>query len=152
MAKYKTDWIKPDDIERKWHIVDVADQVLGRASTQIAALLIGKHKVEQVPNLDVGDYVVVINSSKVALTRGKESKKMYYRHSGYPGGLKEIPFERQMKKNSNFVIEQAVKNMLPHTKLQSSMMNRLFVYKGDTHKHTAQKPTKYVLKNNLSNK
>jgi len=152
MANYKTDWIKPDDIKRIWYIVDASDQVLGRLSTQIASLLIGKGKVEQVPNLDVGDYVIVINSSKVVLTRGKEKKKMYYRHSGYPGGLKEIPFERQMKKNPNFVIEQAVKNMLPHTKLQRSMMNRLFVYEGDTHKQMAQKPIKYVLKTNLSKK
>jgi len=149
MANYKTDWIKPNEIKRKWYIIDATDKVLGRLSTEIASLLIGKGKVEQVPNLDVGDYVVIINSSKVVLTRGKEKKKMYYRHSGYPGGLKEIPFERQMKKNSNYVIEQAVKNMLPHTKLQRSMMNRLFVYEGDTHKHMAQKPVEYKTNNLL---
>lgn len=145
MAKYKTDWLKEGEIERKWHIVDVADQVLGRAATEIASLLIGKHKVEWVPNMDCGDYVVVINSAKVKLTRGKENKKMYYRHSGYPGGIKEIDFASQMKKNPNFVIEKAVRLMLPKTKLSPSMMNRLFVYEGEDHKHEAQKPKKYNL-------
>lgn len=145
MAKYKTDWLKEGDIKRKWHIVDVGDQILGRTATVIASLLIGKHKVEWVPNMDCGDYVVVINSSKVGLTRGKEEKKMYYRHSGYPGGLKEINFADQMKKNPNYVIEKAVRLMLPKTKLSSGMMNRLFVYEGTEHKHMAQKPTKYNL-------
>ena len=148
MAKYKTDWLKAEDITRKWYVVDATDQVLGRLATKVASLLIGKNKVNQVPNMDHGDYVVVINSSKVVLTRGKAAKKMYYRHSGYPGGLKEIPFETQMKKNPNYVIEQAVKNMLPQTKLQQPMMNRMFVYEGADHDHEAQKPTKY----NLSSK
>lgn len=145
MAKYKTDWTSEKQIERKWHLIDVSGQVLGRAATKIASLLIGKHKVEQVPNLDMGDYVVVINSSKVELTRGKETKKMYYRHSGYPGGFVETRFDKQMEKNSNFVIEQAVKNMLPKTKLQDTMLTRLFVYEGAEHKNTAQKPVEYKL-------
>lgn len=145
MAKYKTDWLNEDSIDRKWHLVDVGGAVLGRASTQIASLLIGKHKVARVPNLDNGDYVVVINSSKVELTRGKEEKKMYYRHSGYPGGLKEINFAEQLKKNPNYIIEQAVSRMLPKNKLAPGMMTRLFVYEDDKHKHTAQKPKRHNL-------
>lgn len=145
MAKYKTDWIAKDDIKRDWYVVDVADQVLGRSATKIASLLIGKHKVNQVPNMDNGDYVVVINSAKVQVTRNKAKTKMYYRHSGYPGGLKETNFENQMRKNSNFVIEAAVKNMLPQNKLKSTMMARLFVYKGAEHDNEAQKPVKYNL-------
>jgi large subunit ribosomal protein L13 len=145
--KYKTAWTKIDDIERKWHIVDVKGQVLGRASTQIAELLIGKSKVNRVSNIDCGDYVVVINSKEVELTRGKESKKTYYRHSGYPGGFKEITFDKQIQKNPNFVIEAAVKNMLPKNKLRDGMMLRLYVFEGSEHKHAAQKPVEYKLSN-----
>lgn len=143
--KHKTTWTKEKDIERKWYVVDVKNKVLGRAATQIAGLLIGKKKVEQVPNLDCGDYVIVLNSDHVDLTRGKEKKKTYFRHSGYPGGAKEITFDKQMLKNSTFVIEKAVKNMLPNNKLRSSMMNRLFVYKGSEHQHEAQKPEVFNL-------
>lgn len=143
--KYKTSWTKPSDVTRKWYVVDVSGQVLGRAATQIAELLIGKSKVERVPNVDCGDYVVVINSSKVELTRGKEKKKMYYRHSGYPGGFREITFEKQLDKNSNFVIEAAVKNMLPKNRLSNEMMKRMFVYEGSDHKHAAQSPEEYKL-------
>ncbi len=143
--KQKTTWTKEKDIERKWYIVDVKGKVLGRAATQIAKLLIGKGKVEQVPNLDFGDYVIVLNSKRVDLTRGKEKKKTYFRHSGYPGGAKEITFDKQMLKNSTFVIEKAVKNMLPNNKLRSSMMSRLFVYEGSEHPHEAQKPEVFNL-------
>ncbi len=143
--KNKTDWIKKDDIERKWYVVDVKGQILGRAATQIASLLIGKRKVKQVPSLDCGDFVVVLNSDKIKLTRGKERTKTYFRHSGYPGGKKEITFDKQMAKNSNFVIERAVKNMLPKNKLQSSMMQRLYVYRGEEHPHEAQKPEVFKL-------
>jgi len=143
--KFKTTWTTEKDIERKWYVVDVKNKILGRSASQIASLLIGKKKVEKVPNVDCGDYVVVINSDKVRLTRGKEKKKMYFRHSGYPGGAKEIRFDKQMLKNSTFVIEKAVKNMLPNNKLRSSMLNRLFVYKGDEHPHEAQKPEVFNL-------
>ena len=143
--KEKTTWIKQKDITRKWYVVDVKGKVLGRVATQIATLLIGKGKVEQVPNLDCGDYVVVLNSSKVKLTRGKEKKKTYFRHSGYPGGAKEITFDKQMLKNSKFVIEKAVTNMLPNSKLRSSMLTRLFVYEGTEHPHEAQKPEVFNL-------
>jgi large subunit ribosomal protein L13 len=143
--KSKTDWIKQEDIERKWYVVDVKGQILGRAATQIASLLIGKRKVKQVPNLDCGDFVVVLNSDKIKLTRDKEKTKTYFRHSGYPGGKKEITFDKQMAKNPNFVIESAVKNMLPKNKLQNSMMLRLHVYEGEDHPHGAQKPEIFKL-------
>ena len=145
--KYKTDWIKEGEIERKWYVVDVKDQVLGRAATQIASLLIGKNKVKKVPNMDCGDYVVVINSDDVKLTRGKETKKEYFRHSGYPGGTTTIRFDKQMEKSSEFVIENAVNNMLPKDKLRDGRMNRLFVYSGSSHKHSGQNPEEYKLSN-----
>jgi len=143
--EYKTDWTKKEDIERKWYIVDIKDQILGRVATQIASLLIGKNKPEIVPNLDCGDFVIVINSDEVKLTRGKEKKKMYRRHTGYPGGLKEIRFDKQLKKDSTKIIDLAVKNMLPKNKLRDGRMSRLFVYKGGEHKHEAQKPVEYKL-------
>ena len=138
--KYKTEWTKEKDIERKWYIADVKDRVLGRAATKIASLLIGKEKPEIVPNVDCGDYVIVINSDMVTLTRGKEKKKMYYSHSQYPGGFKEIRFDKQMEKDSRKVIQDAVKNMLPKNKLKDKRLNRLMIYKNSEHKHTAQKP------------
>ncbi|MBD3329042.1 50S ribosomal protein L13 [Candidatus Dojkabacteria bacterium] len=141
----KTDWIKKNDIEREWHLIDVKGQVLGRAATQIASLLIGKGKVKQVPNLDCGDYVVVINSDDIKVTRGKEKKKIYYKHSGYVGHLKEIRFDEMMNRDSRKVVELAVRRMLPDTKLRKSMFDRLFVYKGSEHKHEAQKPKEYKL-------
>ena len=143
--KYKTKWTTKENIERKWYVIDVKDQILGRASTKIASLLIGKEKPEIVPNVDCGDFVIVLNSDSIKLTRGKEKKKMYRRHSGYPGGLKEIRFDEQLKKDSTRIIQLAVKNMLPNNKLRDSRMNRLFVYKGEEHPHTAQKPEEYKL-------
>lgn len=143
--KQKTDWIKPDDINRDWHVVDVKDQVLGRAATQIASLLIGKHKVAKVPNMDSGDYVVVINSKDIKLTRGKETRKKYYSHSGFPGGFKEVRFDKKLAQDPTFPITQAVRNMLPKNKLQDGRLKRLFVYEGAEHKHEAQKPVEYKL-------
>jgi large subunit ribosomal protein L13 len=143
--EYKTEWTKKEDIERKWYVVDVKDQILGRAATQIASLLIGKSKPEIVPNVDCGDYVIVLNSDEVKLTRGKEKKKMYRRHTSYPGGLKEIRFDEQLKKDSTKIIDLAVKNMLPKNKLRDGRMSRLFVYKGGEHRNSAQKPIEYKL-------
>lgn len=138
--KYKTTWTKKEDVERKWYVVDVKDQILGRAATQIASLLIGKSKPEIVPNVDSGDYVIVLNSDSIKLTRGKEKKKMYYRHSGFPGGFKQTRFDEQMEKDSTKILEDAVKNMLPQNKLKDVRIARLFVYKNSDHKHAAQKP------------
>jgi large subunit ribosomal protein L13 len=143
--KYKTSWTRKEDIERKWYLVDVKDQILGRASTKIASLLIGKEKPEIVPNVDCGDYVIVINSDLVKLTRGKEKKKMYYRHSGFPGGLKETRFDEQLEKDSTKIIQDAVKNMLPQNKLKDQRITRLIIYKDAEHKNSAQKPVEIKL-------
>ena len=138
--KYKTIWTKQNDVERKWYLIDAKDQILGRTATKIASLLIGKEKPEIVPGVDCGDYVIVINSDDVKLTRGKETKKIYFRHSMYPGGAKETRFDEQMEKDSRKVIIDAVKNMLPNNKLRDKRLARLFVYRNSEHKHTAQKP------------
>jgi len=143
--KYETKWTKSEDIERVWHVVDVKGQILGRVATQIASLLIGKAKPAINPSVDCGDYVIVINSDDIELTRGKEKKKFYRTHSGYPGALKEIRFDKQMDKDSRQVIIRAVKNMLPQNKLKDGRMARLFVYKDENHKHEAQKPKEYKL-------
>ncbi len=138
--KYKTVWTKKEEIERKWYVIDVKDQILGRSATKIASLLIGKEKPEIVPGVDCGDYVVVTNSDAVKLTRGKELKKTYFRHSGYAGAAKFTRFDEQINKDSRKVIVDAVKNMLPNNKLRDQRLARLFVYKNSEHKHTAQKP------------
>jgi len=143
--KYRTESNKKVNVKREWHMIDAKDQILGRVATKIASLLIGKGKADITPHVDGGDYVVVINSDLVKLTRGKELKKIYYKHSGYPGGLKEIVFADQIKKDSRRVIELAVKNMLPKNKLRDDRFNRLFVYKGGEHKNEAQKPIEYKL-------
>jgi len=143
--RYETSWTNKEDVKREWHIVDVKGQILGRVATQIASLLIGKAKPEIRPSVDCGDYVVVINSDDIKLTRGKEQKKMYRHHSGYPGGLKEIRFDEQLKKDSRQIIIKAVKNMLPKNKTRDIRMTRLFVYKDDKHKQEAQKPKEYKL-------
>lgn len=141
----KTTWKRAKDIERDWYLIDVEDQVLGRVATQIASLLIGKGKVDRVPNMDCGDYVVVVNADKVRVTAGKEEKKMYRTHSGYPGGFKERTFTQMMERRPERVIWNAVRNMLPNTKLRSSMIARLMIYTGTGHPHEAQKPKKVEL-------
>ncbi len=138
--KYKTTWTKKEDVTRNWYVVDVKDQILGKVATKIASLLIGKSKVENVPNVDCGDYVIVLNSDDIKLTREKELKKVYYRHSGFPGGLKTTPFAEQLKLDSTKIIQDAVITMLPQNKLRAPRMARLFVYKGAEHKQSGQKP------------
>ncbi len=134
----KTYTTKASDIERQWHVIDASGKILGRLATQIAALLMGKHKPIFSRNLDTGDFVVVINADKVRVTGNKAKQKLYYRHSGYPGGLKSISLEKMMQTNPTRVIEHAVKGMLPHTRLGASMMRKLRVYAGDAHPHQAQ--------------
>ena len=134
----KTYTTKASDIERQWHVIDASGKTLGRLSTQIARLLMGKHKPIFSPNLDTGDYVVVINAEKVRVTGNKPRQKFYYRHSGYPGGIKSISLERMMQTHPTRVIEHAVKGMLPHTRLGASMKKKLKVYAGDSHPHLAQ--------------
>ena len=138
----KTYSAKPSEIEREWHVIDASDKVLGRLATQVATLLMGKHKPMFSPNLDTGDFVVVINAEKIRITGSKAKQKLYYRHSGYPGGLKSISFEKLMQTNPARVIEHAVKGMLPHNRLGAKMVKKLKVYTGDTHPHLAQTKVK----------
>ena len=145
VEKFSTKWIKSDDIKRSWYVIDAEDAILGRLASKVASLLIGKDKINQVNNLDCGDYVIVLNSMKIKVTGNKELKKMYYHHSGYMGGLKETRFDMMIKRNPNFIIEKAVERMLPQNKLKADRMARLFVYDGSEHKHEAQKPVDYKL-------
>lgn len=135
MKTYST---KASEIKRQWHVIDASDKILGRLATQIAGLLMGKHKPIFSPNLDTGDFVVVINADKIRVTGNKAKQKLYYRHSGYPGGLKSIPFEKLLQTHPTRVIEYAVKGMLPHTRLGASMKKKLRIYVGDTHPHLSQ--------------
>jgi large subunit ribosomal protein L13 len=134
--------IKPQTVQRKWHQVDVSGQTLGRISSQIAKLLLGKGKPYFVNHQDVGDYVVVINADKVSVTGNKLAQKVYYRHSGYPGGMKTRTLGQQMDKDSRIVLEKAIRGMLPKTRLGDQMFKKLFVYSGDTHPHTDKFQTK----------
>lgn len=128
---------KTSDVKREWHLVDAKDKVLGRVASEIAELLIGKHKKEFTPHIDAGDYVVVINASEVAVTGTKEGDKKYYRHSGFPGGLKVRTLGEVRETFPERIIEKAVKNMLPKNKLQSSRMTRMKVFSGEQHPHGA---------------
>jgi len=134
----KTYMQKTAEVKRDWHLIDVGGQILGRIATQIAQKLIGKHKSTYTPHIDGGDFVVAINASNVALSRNKADKKVYFRHSGFPGGLKEIPFKKMLAEHPEQVIKLAVKNMLPKNKLRQLRMNRLKVYPGDKHAHESQ--------------
>jgi len=135
MKTYST---KASDIKREWHVIDASDKILGKLATQAASLLMGKHKPMFTRNLDTGDFVVIINADKVRVTGNKAKQKLYYRHSGYPGGLKSISLEKMMQTNPTRVIEYAVKGMLPHNRLGASMLKKLKVYVGDSHPHLAQ--------------
>lgn len=134
----KTYMQKKSDVQRGWHVVDAQDKVLGRLASEIAEYLIGKHKPTYTPHIDGGDYVVVINAAQIAVTGNKASDKMYFRHSGFPGGLKKISFENLREKFPERTIQYAVKNMLPKNKLRSNRMNRLKVYAGAEHPHASQ--------------
>lgn len=136
----KTYSVKADDIERQWYLVDARDRVLGRLASEIARILRGKHKPAYSSHLDVGDYVVVVNAEHVRLTGKKESTKRYFRHSGYMGGDKSIPFERMRERRPEWVVERAVKGMLPKTSLGRKMAKKLRVYAGPEHPHESQSP------------
>jgi large subunit ribosomal protein L13 len=129
---------RASDISRQWHLVDASGKTLGRLATQIATLLKGKHKPIYTPHMDTGDFVVVLNASKVLVSGKKADQKMYYHHSGYPGGLKSRNFNEMMRKKPSRIIELAVKGMLPHNRQGRAMLRRLKVYAGDTHPHQAQ--------------
>ncbi len=136
----KTFMAKKEEIERDWYVVDADGQVLGRLASQIAAILRGKHKPEFTPHVDCGDHVVVINAEKVRLTGKKAATKQYFRHTGYPGGLRSVSFQDLIRKRPRAVIERAVWGMLPHNRLGRKMLKKLRVYAGEEHPHQAQKP------------
>ncbi|MDQ0340220.1 large subunit ribosomal protein L13 [Caldalkalibacillus uzonensis] len=131
---------KPNEVERKWYVVDAEGQTLGRLASKVASILRGKHKPEYTPHVDTGDFVIVINADKVHLTGDKLNKKIYYRHSRYPGGLKQFTAAEMLKNKPERVIELAVKGMLPKGRLGRKQGKKLFVYAGSEHPHQAQKP------------
>lgn len=141
----KTFMQKKENVERKWYVIDAEGQNLGRVATKAATLLRGKHKVIFTPHVDCGDYVIVINASKVNLTGNKLEDKKYYNHSGYPGGLRERTAKVMIEKYPEEMLERAIKGMLPHNRLGRKMGTKLFVYAGSEHKHSAQKPEKIGL-------
>jgi large subunit ribosomal protein L13 len=136
----KTYSAKPEEVERKWYLVDATDQTLGRMATQIATILRGKHKPMFTPHVDCGDYVVVINAERIHVTGNKMEDKMYYRHSGYPGGLRQTPLKTMLVKHPDRVISEAVRRMLPKNNLGRLMLKKLKVYAGPDHPHEAQQP------------
>jgi len=136
----KTYTLKAKDITRNWYAADAEGQVLGRFASRIATVLRGKHKPTFSPHMDMGDFVVVTNAVKIMTTGGKESKKTYWRHTGYIGGQKEISLEEQLRRHPDRVIKQAVKGMLPHNRLGRKMLSHLKVYAGPDHPHEAQQP------------
>lgn len=136
----KTFVAKPAEVKRDWYVVDADGLTLGRLATEIAHRLRGKHKAEFTPNVDTGDYIVVVNAEKVAVTGRKASQKMYYRHTGYPGGLKSMSFNKMVDHKPEQIIELAVKGMIPRTPLGRTMLKKLKVYAGAEHPHTAQQP------------
>ena len=135
MKTYST---RSSDLTPQWHVIDASGKTLGRLASLVATLLMGKHKPIYTPNLNTGDFVIVVNAAKVRVTGNKAQQKVYYRHSGYPGGLKSVTLERMMQTHPTRVIEYAVKGMLPHNRLGRDMLRRLKVYAGDTHPHQAQ--------------
>lgn len=137
---------KPNEVERKWYLVDATDKTLGRLATEVATLLRGKHKPEYTPHVDTGDFVVVINAEKVKLSGNKWQDKVYYRHSGYTGGLKATTAAEMLQKHPTRLIEYAVKGMLPKTRLGRRQGMKLKVYAGSEHPHSAQQPEVYELR------
>ncbi|GAA5104845.1 50S ribosomal protein L13 [Orbus sasakiae] len=131
---------KPETVKRDWYVVDAAGKTLGRLATEIASRLRGKHKAEYTPHVDTGDYIIVINAEKVAVTGKKRTDKMYYRHTGYIGGLKEATFKEMIERHPEQVIEIAVKGMLPKGPLGRAMYRKMKVYAGSEHNHAAQQP------------
>src|ERR1041385_5865525 len=137
---------KPGEIQRNWHVIDASDVVLGRLATHAATLLRGKHKPTFAPHVDTGDFVIVVNAGKVALTGNKRQTKVAYRHSGYPGGLRAVGYEELLTKRPEKAIELAVKGMLPHNRLGRQLIKKLKVYAGAEHPHTAQQPKPFEIK------
>ena len=131
---------KPETVVQDWYLVDATDKVLGRLATQIAIRLRGKHKPEYTPHVDTGDHIVIVNAAKIRVTGDKMNQKKYYRHTGYPGGIKETVLSDELENNPERVIERAVKGMLPKNSLGRAMFRKLRVYAGPDHSHQAQQP------------
>jgi large subunit ribosomal protein L13 len=136
---------KPGDVERTWHVIDATDVVLGRLATQVATLLRGKHKATFAPHVDGGDFVIVINADKVALTGNKRETKLAYRHSGYPGGLRSVTYAELLAKRPERAVEKAVRGMLPKNSLAAQQLSKLKVYAGSEHPHAAQQPKPFEI-------
>jgi len=137
---------KTGEVERHWHIIDASDIVLGRLATHAATLLRGKHKPTFAPHVDTGDFVIIINAGKVALTGNKRENKVAYRHSGFPGGLKKIGYRELLEKRPERAVEKAIKGMLPHNRLADRIIKKLKVYAGPEHPHQAQQPQPFEIK------
>lgn len=136
---------KPEDIQRDWYVVDASGQTLGRLASKVAQVVHGKHKPIYSPSVDVGDYVIVVNAEQVRVTGHKLDQKMYYRHSGYPGGLKEVSLRRMLEEHPTRVVRHAVRGMLPKSRLGRKMAKKLKVYAGAEHPHEAQQPERLEL-------
>ncbi|MEZ7972830.1 MAG: 50S ribosomal protein L13 [Pseudomonadales bacterium] len=137
----KTVSARKETVTRQWYVVDAAGKTLGRLCTEIANRLRGKHKPEFTPHVDTGDYVVVVNAEKIVVTGKKATDKLYHHHTGYPGGIKSISFDKLLVKSPEMIIEKAVKGMMPKNKLSRAMLSKLKVYAGNEHPHSAQQPT-----------
>jgi large subunit ribosomal protein L13 len=136
---------KPGDVERRWHVIDATDVVLGRLASHTATLLRGKHKPIFAPHIDTGDFVIIVNAGKVALTGNKREQKMAYRHSGFPGGLTATPYTDLLAKDPRQAVERAVRGMLPHTSLGRQQLKKLKVYAGPEHPHIGQQPVPFEI-------
>lgn len=136
---------KPDTVERSWYVIDATDVVLGRLATQAATLLRGKHKPVFAPHVDMGDFVIIVNADKVALTGNKLEQKRAYRHSGHPGGLRSLSYAELLERDPARAVEKAIKGMLPHNKLSEQVFKKLKVYAGPEHPHAAQQPAPFEI-------
>lgn len=146
MVNAKTYSQKPSEVTREWFVIDAASAPLGRVATEIAKYLIGKYKPTYTPHIDAGDYVIVINAEKVPVTGNKEEGKIYYRHSGFPGGIKDASLKEVREKAPERIIEAAVKGMIPRNKLAADRLSRLRIFVGEEHAHAAQNPKKVEVK------
>ncbi|MBA2477292.1 MAG: 50S ribosomal protein L13 [Actinomycetota bacterium] len=133
------------DVNRQWHVIDATDIVLGRLASHAATLIRGKHKAMFAPHVDTGDFVIIVNADKIALTGNKREQKMAYRHSGYPGGLRSVSYAQLLEKDPRRAVEKAVRGMLPHNRLGRQLIGKLKVYAGPDHPHQAQQPSQYEL-------
>jgi large subunit ribosomal protein L13 len=145
MIKIKTYTPKPEDIQREWFVIDAKDQTLGRLAAQIAHMLRGKHKPMFTPNIDTGDFVIVVNCDKIRVTGTKLDDKMYYRHSGYPGGFRSETLREVLQRHPERALQSAVRGMLPKNRLGRQMLKKLKLYAGDKHPHAAQQPKEFKL-------